>query len=344
MKKTFLFLLTGILFLTIASCQVSKDNSTQNEKVKGFGFFNHIPGIWHGPVISTTSAGSFPEWYADFRPVSASQISQYSNLDSQTVNNMSFFIVQYEGELKIAMRTEGCFNQSCCVTYEVMDSVNENEGYYRFSDFRGGANRAATSFVFRGDSMIMEVYTSKFNKEKTPVLHSRWLAVHGDKNSANNAIGKYKYPLPLMVRDFSHVFDSLTESIYFVFESDPYPTSEQPCKGKASIKIDIDKSLKMNKNAEVFVLLTTQSIYDGLKLKPDYHNYYSRYIYLSAETNRITICNVHPGTYHLYAFVDTNGDKLHQSGEYMSSAVENVITVNDKTTIEAKVVIDMVIP
>jgi hypothetical protein len=46
----------------------------------------------------------------------------------------------------------------------------------------------------------------------------------------------------------------------------------------------------------------------------------------------------------LYAFVDTNGDKLHQSGEYMSSAVENVITVNDKTTIEAKVVIDMVIP
>lgn len=344
MKKIILLLLSNFLVLFNSSCQVSKSSKNEFEAINGFGFLSRIPGIWHGPVTSTTSAGSFSEWYVDFRPVSASQISQYSNLDSQTVNNMSFFVVQHQGELKIAMRTEGCFNQSCCVTYEVMDSVNEKEGYYRFSDFCGGASRAATSFVFRNDSMIMEVYTSKFNKEKTPVLHSRWLAVHGDKNSANNASSKYKYPQALMVRDFSHVFDSLTESIYFVFESDPYPTSEQPGKGKASIKIDIDKSLKLDKNAEIFVLLTTQSIFDGLKLKPDYHSYYSRYIYLSAETNRITLCNVHPGTYYLYAFADTNGDKLHLSGEYMSSAINNVITINHKTTIEAKVVIDLVIP
>jgi len=89
-------------------------------------------------VISTTSAGSFPEWAVDFSPVSVGQISQFSLLDSNTVNNTSFFIVRHKNELKVAMRTQGCFKNSCCDTYEVIDSVNEEKGYYRFADFQGG--------------------------------------------------------------------------------------------------------------------------------------------------------------------------------------------------------------
>ena len=60
--------------------------------VFGFGFFKRIPGLWNGPVYTDTPAGSFPMWYVDFRPVSPSQVSQYTSLDPDTENNISFLL------------------------------------------------------------------------------------------------------------------------------------------------------------------------------------------------------------------------------------------------------------
>ncbi|MEI8204515.1 MAG: hypothetical protein WCH34_15950, partial [Bacteroidota bacterium] len=123
------FLILGFIMINFMSfCQVTitpmKTENNMKEKVFGYEFLNKIPGLWSGPVTSSTSAGSFPIWYVDFRPISAAQVSQFSMLDSNTVNDMSFFIVKHNNQLKIALRTEGCFKDKCCVTYEVMDSVN----------------------------------------------------------------------------------------------------------------------------------------------------------------------------------------------------------------------------
>ena len=60
------------------------------------------------------------------------QVSQYSTLDPDTINYMSFFIVKRDDQLKIALRTEGVFQNKGCVTYEVIDRVDEEKGCYRF--------------------------------------------------------------------------------------------------------------------------------------------------------------------------------------------------------------------
>ncbi len=344
MTKTFLILLTSLFCAAFTACHSTKINEQLTESAKGVGILSRLAGTWHGPVISTTSAGSFPEWYVDFRPVSAGQISQCSMLDSQTVNNISFFIVRHGDQLKVAMRTKGCFNNSCCITYEVIDSVNEKTGYYRFSDFQGGAQRASTTFSFSGDSMIMEVYTSKFNKEKTPKLHTRWIAVKGDKTCADNAIEHFGFPRNVMVRNFNEVYNGMSESIFFDLSKDPYPDNEQPYTGTVHVDISISPELNNIAAGELFILFTTQSIYDGLKLKPDFKNNYSRYVFLPSGTKTITLRNMHPGTYHLYAFSDLNLDKRHLKGDLMSSATDNVVVIKDGGTVNASVIIDMIIP
>lgn len=344
MTKTILLALATMLCVTITACRSTKLNAQQPVSAEGFGILSRLAGTWHGPVTSTTSAGSFPEWYVDFRPVSAGQISQFSMLDSQTVNNISFFVVSHENKLKVAMRTKGCFNNSCCITYEVIDSVNEKSGCYRFCDFQGGVQRASTLFTFSGDSMIMEVYTSKFNKEKKPVLHTRWVAVKGDKTSANKATEHFGFPKNIMVRNFNDVFNNMSESIIFDLPKDPYPDDEQPYTGTVQVDVSVNPVLKNNSDGELFILFTTQPIYDGLKLKPDYGNYYSRYVFLPAGSKKITIHNMHPGTYYLYAFSDLNLDKRHLKDDLMSSATDNVVVITESGMVNASVIIDMIIP
>ena len=70
-----------LVLLVAAGCHDDKpDNTTppditETTEVKGYGLFNHLPGIWSGPIVSSTSVGNFPEYTADYRPISAAQIS-----------------------------------------------------------------------------------------------------------------------------------------------------------------------------------------------------------------------------------------------------------------------------
>jgi len=90
----------------------------------------------------------------------------------------------------------------------VMDSINEPNGYYRFSDFQSGTKRAYTVINFKNDEFVMEVYTNKFNKVYPLQLHSRWKAKLGSRKAAVDAIAYFKFPQPIMVKDFSNVFQS----------------------------------------------------------------------------------------------------------------------------------------
>ena len=163
----------------------------EEEGVLRFGILGRLPGLWHGTVSTTTPAGSFDNWYVYFRPVSAGQVSQYSTLDARTINYISFFIVRHEGRLKVALRTEGVFDGKGCVTYEVVDTVRESEGYYRFADFPAGDDRAYTEFTFKDDEFLMEVYTNRFNRVSPLELHSRWRARLGDRNAAAEAVSGF---------------------------------------------------------------------------------------------------------------------------------------------------------
>lgn len=313
--------------------------------VLGYGFLKRIPGLWNGPVSSKTPAGSFAKWYVDFRPVSSSQVSQYSTLDADTLNYISFFIVKHENRLKVAMRTEGVFQNKGCVTYEVIDKVNDKEGYYRFSDFQTGEKRAYTEFKFKNnDAFVMEVYTSKFNKVYPLQLHSRWTATRAESKSAAYAVSHFNFPQPVMTKDFSGVFRNMYESIYYTFENDPYPSQKQPYVGSVTVRIARDDKLRVKENSDLCLLLTTESLYVGMKYDADRLKYISRLAHLPGKTRSHVFKNVHPGTYYVYAFVDVNRDGRYLSGDYMSSDINHTIAVKEIKNVDVDVKIDFVIP
>ncbi len=344
-KSAVCFLFVCFCILGIGSGGGSDISAADEHDVLGFGFLKRIPGLWHGPVFSDTPAGSFPMWYVDFRPVSASQVSQYTSLDPDTQNNITFFIAKHENRLKVAMRTYGVFRNKGCVTYEVIVKVDEAKGYYKFSDFQSGDRRAYTEFTFKNDELLMEVYTNKFNKVKPLQLHSRWKATLSDRSSAQAAIAHFHYPQPLMVKDFSNAFSGMHESIYFDLKKDPYNSASQPYMGKVTVKISIDKKLKTENNHELFLMLTTRPVFEGYNYKKENLKYISKCIFLPVDTKSFTFNNIHPGTYYLYSYDDINGDKKYLSGDYYSSNItDNSFTLNFNGSITVDTVIDAVIP
>lgn len=332
------------VFFIASSCKREKPLGTVEKKMFGFEFFNKIPGLWHGPVTSNTPAGNFSNWYVDFRPVSASQISHFSLLDTNTVNNFSFFIVKHKNELKIAMRTEGCFMNQCCITYEVMDSVSESSGYYRFSDFVAGTKRAYTEFIFNDDDLVMKVYTNKFNTVAPLQPHTTWTAQLGSRSNAAEATAHFNYPQQVMTRNFSTAFDYMSESIFFTFDNDPYASVDQPYVGSATVNISIAPALTTNPTDGVFLLITTESLFDGLVFNLEKLKYISKYVLVSAQTTNYKINNVHPGTYHIYSFIDKNNDNQYLSGDYMSSNLANTFTVPESQDVSVNTNIDLIIP
>lgn len=343
MKQFFRIILiltfSGYSFTDIVTAQ----QQSIGKDVKGFGFLERICGQWNGPVASTTPAGNFDSWYVDFRPVSAGQVSQFSMLDSQTVNIFSFFIVKYNDTFKVAMRTEGCFAQKCCVTYEVIDSVNEEKGYYRFADFVSGKTRAYTEFTFSEGKFVMEVFTSKFNKENPPVLHTHFEAALFNRDATKESVAFFNFPQPVVIKDFTGVFKEMNESIYFDRTNDPYSSASQPYTGKVKVNITVDDKLKTKPGDEACVFLTTESLFKGIKYIPENLNSLSKYVYFPAGTKSVTINNVHPGKYYVYSFIDRNGDKKHLSGDYMSTATDNIIDVPADGKANATTVIDYII-
>jgi hypothetical protein len=265
-------------------------------------------------------------------------------MDEHTINYMSIFIVKHDGILKVALRTEGVFQQKGCVTYEVIDKVDESTGYYRFSDFQAGIQRAYTEFRFKKDSFEMKVYTNKFNTVSPLELHSTWKARSGSRDAANLAAEDLNFPRAMMIKDFTHAFLDMSESIYFTFERDPYPSASQPYVGTITVDITIDESLQVNPDHELFLLLTTESLFDGLNYIKDNLKYISKYVYLPPGTETYTFTHVHPGTYYLYSYNDVNGDKRHLKDDYMSSNLENVINLKPEGTAKVKTIIDFVIP
>lgn len=360
MKKVLYGLVVTILILGITQCfsmtgtkgpatkplvsEYAPHTDNDGADVMGFGILRRLPGLWNGPVETTTPAGSFSAWYVDFRPISSAHVGQYSRLDQDTINYLDFFVVKHEGKLKVAMRTEGVFQNEGCVTYEIIDTVDEKSGYYRFSDVNAGENRAYTEFFFEDGTLTMDTYTNKFNQVSPLELHSRWKAVLADRSPAEGAILELNYPQPEMVIDFTNLFQHRSQSIYFDLSQDPFPSSQRPYLGEVTVQISMDDSLRVEDDDEYFLLLTTESLFQGIRYDEENLKYISKYVYLPPGTESYTFDHVHPGTYYLYSYNDLNGDKRHLTGDYMSSNIQNRFTLRPEGSITVSTIIDFVIP
>jgi hypothetical protein len=353
-----LLLFSGIILFFSASCKHNddpQDQATVNQvvgpitastDVMGYGILSHLPGIWNGPVNSTTALGSYPEWIVDFRPVSASQVSSKSELDS--VNNilMGFFIVKHANSYKMAFRNGGGFAGQQRIAYQVIDSVSEtaNNYFYRFSDFRAGANRVYTTVVFKDDSLILTVFTNQYNSLSHPALHMQWRAKLQDSTSAQNAISHFSFPQKTMVRDFSTTFDSQPEAIYYNLAGDPYTESMQPYLGQTTVNINFGATYTPDPNKKVFLMITTQPLFSGVTYLPANLKYRSRYVFLASTDNSFTFNYMHPGNYYLYSLYDSNGDGTFSSGDWMSSNFVNSFSLSELGTTSVNTTIDFTIP
>jgi hypothetical protein len=363
MKNHSIFLIALFFIVIIASpsCKNKKEDEippptttdigdiNSSSDVKGYGILSHLPGIWNGPVTSSTGLGSYPEWIVDFRPVSGAQVSAKNELDKLNNILMSFFIVKHGNAYKMAFRNGGGFAGANRIAYAVIDSVSEstNNNFYRFADFRAGKNRVYVDVLFKDDSLIMHVFTNKFNTLATATSHMLWKAKLQDLTSASNAITHFSAPQKQMVKDFSTTFDSKPEAIYYDADlaNDPYQVASQPYLGKTTVNISFNSTHVPSSGKKIFLMITTQPLFSGYSYNPAQLKYRSRYVFLSSSDSQFTFDYMHPGTYYLYSLYDANGDGTFSSGDWMSSPlVTNTFTLGDKGTQTVNTLIDFTIP
>lgn len=339
MKKILLFALVLVL-----ACKKDISKIDNNTKVTGYSILEKVPGIWTGPVSSSTNIGSFPEWIVDFRPISSNQVSAKNELDSINDIFMSFFIVKYNDEYKVAFRNGGLFAGYIRNSYMIIDSVYEssNLNFYRFSDPVSGGKRVYTDVTFKGDSLIMHTFTNKFNSLSAPVTHMKWQAVIKDKTSAQKAIEKFAFPKKETTKDFSTTFKGFAEAVFYSTESDPYPGSEQPYLGKTKINVSVTNPTVLDANKKILVIISSKPLIEGFSVKL---NFRSRYVLLPANaSSSFTFTDMHPGTYYLNAVYDANGDYNYSSGDYMNYPFDASFTLGAKGSAEASITVNTVIP
>lgn len=315
--------------------------------VIGFGIMSKLPGIWNGPVYSSTPLGSYPEWIVDFRPISGSQISAKNELDSLNDIFMSFFVVKYDNEMKIAFRNGGGFAGATRNSYMICDSVSESssQSYYRFADPISGGNRVYTEVTFRDDSLIMHTYTNQYNTLSTPVTHMIWKASLRDASSAANVVSQFDFPKMDMVKDFSSTFNGLSEAIFYSAAQDPYPESQQPYLGNSTVNIQITNPATIDNSKKVLIIISTQPLFNGFVFQTANLKYRSRYVFVdAANTTSFNFNYMHPGTYYVNAIYDSNGDYNFSSGDYMNSNFDVPLTLNPEGNAVSNVTINFLIP
>ena len=311
----------------------------------GHGVLAKVKGIWNGPVTSSTPLGGYPEWIVDFRPIAENWISAKNELDTLNDINMSFFIALYDGEYKVAFRNGGSFAGFKRISYFLADSVSEtaDQAFYRFSEIRIGAARAYADLRFHADSMVMRTYTNHYNMHPTTTWHMTWKAQLQDSTSAAATTAHFDFPKKTLTKDFTTTFNGATEAVYYDLASDPFPESDQPYLGQATINYSYAGGFVPDPLRNALLIITTQPLINGFV--PDLANlkYRSRYVILSAIDQSFTFNNMHPGDYYLYALYDDDGNFAFSSGDRVS-ATNTAFTLTDHGTVNAATAIDFQIP
>jgi hypothetical protein len=315
--------------------------------IKGFSILEKLPGIWHGPVTSSTPLGSYQEWIVDFRPISSAQVSAKNELDSLNDIFMSFFVAGFDQEYMIFFRNGGGFAGQVRNSYMKIDSVFEDasHSFYRFVDPVAGGDRVDTDITFKDDSLIMHVHTNVYNTLSEPVTHMIWKAELKDETSAQNAIDLFGFPQKNLVRDFSTTFDGLTEAVFYSAAADPYPEQEQPYLGNSNVTVNITNPPVIDPAKKVLIIVSTQPLFSGITFLPGNLIYRSRYVFVGADTPTGYNFNyMHPGSYYVNAIYDSNGDYNFSSGDYMNSAFDVPFTLTAGGTSNPSVTINFMIP
>jgi len=320
---------------------------TDTSSVMGFSILEKLPGIWNGPVTSSTPLNNYPEWIVDFRPISGAQVSAKNELDSLNDIFMSFFIAKFENKYMLFFRNGGGFAGQVRNSYMKIDSVYESPSlsFYHFVDPVAGENRADTDITFKDDSLIMHVHTNVYNTLSEPVTHMLWRAQLKDTISTQNAINNFNFPTKSLVKDFSTTFTGLSEAVFYSASADPYPETDQPYLGNSNISISITNPAIVDANKKVLIIVTTEPLFSGWSFMSENLKYRSRYVFVgAANPTGYNFNYMHPGNYYINAIYDSNGDYNFSSGDYMNSAFDIPFTLSPEGVSNPNVIINLLIP
>lgn len=306
---------------------------SESTDVKGYGLFSHINGIWTGPVVSSTVVGNFPDYTADYRPISAMQVSAKNELDKNNDLFMSFFITWHCNQYKLAFRNGGYFSGMQRISYLIIDSVSESasKAFYRFTDFKAGKSRSYADLLFQNDSLYMKVYTNKGNTLSTAVMHFTWDAGRQDITAAQPAIAHFSFPKKQLVKDLCSAFDGKPESIFYDPLQDVYKETDQPYVGKTTVNVNLNSLPTTGK--KVFLIITTQPLFNGFTPQLQNLKYKSRYVIMDASSPSFVFNYMHPGTYYIYGLYDADGNQTFNSGDYIplnGSNLNSTFTLNER--------------
>ena len=354
MKKIIIVLLI-VPILGSISCSSSKTELTSDpssiENTYGYNVLNKLKGIWAGPVTSTTALGNFPKWIVDFRPISENHIAAKNELDKLNDIFMSFFIVKYNNEYRVAFRNGGTFNGMQRVSYLIADSISESntKSYYRFSECIKGKKRAYSEVIFKNDSLYIKSYTNQYNSLTNPSLHMSWSAKIQDQTACQTATTQLGFPSKTMTKDFSNTFIGKTESMYFSSSGppsgDPFPENAHPYLGQLTANYSYNSTLTPDSTKKVFIIVSTQSLFPNGSFNINNMKYISRTVLLSATDSSYTFNYMHPGSYYIYAVYDNDGNNACNSGDWISIiSNSNFYTLNPLEQKTSDLFINFVIP
>jgi hypothetical protein len=313
------------LFVSLlGACKPSKKDTENNPPpagvaLKGFSFYQRINAIWGGPVNSY-HLGLFPEWVVDMRAISEAQTSSKNELDAQNDIFMGFFNAKRGNDSLVIFRNGGYFQGMQRISYLKCDSerVTPTSAYYRFVDLNAGAARLYSTFLFKGDSLIMETYSRN-------VFHERWSARRRDSTKANAANLNFGFPKRTIVRDMTNDYVGRADAVAFSYNEDVYPESAMPYLGKINLTVTKSSNVTVTPSSKVLVLLTTKSIFNG-GFVPNYANLdlKSRYVVIpgwnGTGSTGFTFNYAHPGTLYLNVVLDKNGNNIPDSGDFLAFA------------------------
>lgn len=338
-----------VIIILLGSCQPTTEPPVGPDinNTVGFSILGKLGGIWNGPVTSTTPLGGYPEWIVDFRPISANQISAKNELDTLNDINMSFFVALYNNQYTICFRNGGSFNGNKRISYFKCDSVYESASvdYYRFSEMVIGKTRAYCELIFKdgGDSLYFKTYTNVYNTLPNAVLHMTWSAKRVDETSCQPAITQFSFPQKTMTRDFTSTFTGITEAIFYDLVGDPYPESDQPYLGQTNVTYSYAGGYTPNPSKRVFLIITTQPLISGFSFNAANLIYRSRYVILSAGNTDFQFNYMHPGTYYLLSFYDSDDNMMANSGDWIS-LTNTSFNLTSEGTVSPTSLIDFTVP
>lgn len=346
--------LTLLLFsfsLLVVSCKKDPPENPANPDpeppgtVMGYSILGKLPGIWNGPVTSTTALGGYAEWIVDLRPISENQVSSKNELDELNDIHLSFFVGKYNNQTRLFFRNGGGFAGQKRVSYFRADSVSETGGqsYYRFVELIKGKSRAYTEVVFRADSLYLRTYTNKYNQLPQAAPHMAWSAKLQDQAAAQAAITQFQFPKETVAKDFGTAFDGQTEAVYFSLATDPYPENQQPYLGQSTVHFSFAPGFSVDNAKKVFLVITTQPLISGGMWNQANQKYRSRYVRVGASAAQFEFNYMHPGSYYAYALYDADGNNALGSGDYVSTQ-NTAFTLTALGTATANVQMDFMIP